>query len=144
MSSTMRWGGGIVAAVCAAALVPAAIARPVAAPPSGSVYEGSPGQVAIAVSGPRLSLVAFGFRCTGTRGRTSLNDVPVVWRRNRYRFAVRTHGNVTFANGRTDENAAVRLSGRFSRTTRSIRGRFRVRSRHCHTGYVYWTARRVP
>jgi hypothetical protein len=124
-----------------AALAPAAIAQAPAAPRSGSVYEGSPGKVAILVSNGRMGLAAFSFRCTGTRGRTSLNDVALVKTPKGYRFGVRTHGNVSFNDGRSDENAAVRLSGRFSTTARSVRGHFRVTSRHCHTGDVAWTAR---
>jgi hypothetical protein len=129
------------AAVAVVALVPAASAEAVTAPRSGSVYEGSPGKMAIAVSGKRLSIAAFSFRCSGARGRTSLNDIALAKTSTGYRFAVRVHGNVTFSSSRPDENAAIRFSGRFTTTARSVRGRFRVRSSHCHTGYVRWRAR---
>lgn len=133
----------LVAVVGAALLAPTALAQTVQAPRSGSTYKGSPGRVAIAISGDSMGLVAFGFRCRSTTGRTSLNDVALKRTSKGYAFAARVSGNVTFADGRPDENAAIRLEGRFSRTARSVRGRFRVSSRRCRTGYVDWTARRV-
>jgi hypothetical protein len=128
-------------ALAVGALAPAAPAQTVSAPRSGSVYQGSPGKVQLAVSGRSLGLAAFSFTCSSTRGRTSLNSIALQRTSRGYRFEFRGRGGITFADGRADENGSIRFAGRFSRTARSVRGTSRVTSRHCRAGEVEWTAR---
>jgi hypothetical protein len=123
-------------------LVPAssAAAAPVKAP-SGT-YAGSPGEIMLAVSRTSISIAAFAFPCRSTRGRTALNDVPVKRTRKGFRFSIRAHGSASFEDGSPDNNVAIELRGRFSRTAKSVRGVFRVTGAGCRTGDIAFTALR--
>ena len=131
-------------AVLALALTPAAVAAAhqpkVKAPKSGSEYDGNH-KLVIYISGKSIELVAFNFRCGDTTGRTSLNDIPLKKTKKGYRFAIKAHGSITFADGRPDENGAINISGRFGRRAKRVAGHFRVKSPSCgNTGVVAWKA----
>ncbi|HEY0633512.1 MAG TPA: hypothetical protein VGC98_15755 [Thermoleophilaceae bacterium] len=130
----------------AATLVPLVAAAPsvavskVKAPKSGT-YTGYPGGMTLFVSGKSISFIGFSFKCGGSSGRTSLNDIKLKKAKNGYKFAIKAHGNVTYADDHPDENAAVNVSGRFSKTGKSSVGVFRVKSPRCgSTGDVKWKA----
>ena len=123
-----------------ALLVPAEAASP--RRPSGT-YTGDGGRFTLMVSGRSITLAAFSFRCGSTTGRTSVNQIGIRKARGRWRFSIRTHGGVTYGDRHVDENARVRLAGRFSPTARSAAGTFTVRTPRCgSTGRVEWSARR--
>lgn len=110
--------------------------------PSGTYTSGG-GKVVLSVSSRSIELAAFDFPCRGTTGRTSLNDVTIVRRRGRYRFSTRRGSSVTYRDDHPDENARVRLSGRFSTTARTAVGTLVVRAPHCGTRReIPWSAQR--
>jgi hypothetical protein len=112
----------------------------VKAPKSGSEYDGTH-KLVLYISGKSIEIVAFNFRCGHTTGRTSLNDIPLKKTKKGYRFAIKAHGSITFADGRPDENGAVNISGRFGRRAKRVAGHFRVKSPSCgNTGVVAWKA----
>ena len=129
------------AVTLAPAAAPVAASKPkVKAPKSGSEYDGNH-KLVLYISGKSIELVAFNFRCGETTGRTSLNDIPLKKTKKGYRFAIKAHGSITFADGRPDENGAVSISGRFGRRAKSVAGHFRVKSPSCgNTGVVAWKA----
>ncbi|HEX8207996.1 MAG TPA: hypothetical protein VF587_18170 [Solirubrobacteraceae bacterium] len=119
--------------------VPAAAA---AAPtrPDGT-YTGGRGRIALTVSGRSIDLLAIDFRCGETRGATSVNTIPIKRVRGRWRFSIRTFGLATYDDEHPDENARVTVSGTFSRSGKSVVGRYRIRSPYCGgTGEVQWRA----
>ena len=131
-------------AVLALALTPAAVAAAhqpkVKAPKSGSEYDGNH-KLVIYISGKSIELVAFNFRCGDTTGRTSLNDIKLSKTTKGYKFGIKAHGIISFANGTPDENGAVNISGRFGRRAKTVAGHFRVKSPSCgDTGVVDWKA----
>lgn len=112
----------------------------VKAPRSGT-YTGYPGGMTLYISGNSVSLAAFSFKCGQAHGRTSLNDMRIKKTRKGYAFSLKAHGNVTYSDDHPDENAAVTMSGRFSKTGKSVVGLFRVKSPRCgSTGDVKWRA----
>jgi len=130
----------VVATTTAGLLAPAEAAAP--RRPSGT-YTGDGGRFTLKVTGRWIQIAAFDFRCRGTTGRTSLNQIRIRRARGRWRFSIRMHGSVTYRDDHPDENARVRFSGRFSPTARSAAGTFAVSAPHCGaTGTVEWTARR--
>jgi hypothetical protein len=130
-----------VAAAAAAATGASGAARHVKAP--NGTYSGGPGKLTLIASGKSIDLAAFSFKCRATSGRTSLNGIPLRKTKKGYKFSIKTHGGATYADEHPDENAAVNMSGRFSRSGNSAVGYLRVRSPHCgDTGPVKWRARR--
>jgi hypothetical protein len=133
------------ATALAIALAPAAGAAQqakVKVPRSGT-YSGRPGQLTIYTSGKSIDNVSFHFKCHGTTGITSLNSIPLKKSKRGYRFAIKAHGSVEYADESSPENGAVEISGRFSRTGGSAKGFFKVRTTHCgSTGRVAWRAAR--
>ena len=112
----------------------------VKAPKSGSQYDGNH-KLVLYISGKSVELVAFNFPCRDTTGRTSLNDIALKKTKKGYKFAIKAHGSISFADGRPDENGAVNISGRFSRKAKTVAGHFRVGSPSCgDTGAVKWHA----
>jgi hypothetical protein len=106
-------------------------------------YTGRRGTLTLLVSRRSIDLAAFDYPCDGATGRTSLNDIPIARRRGRYRFSIRAHGITTYSDGHADENAVIRLSGRFTPKAGRAIGTFRVKTPHCGpTGRVRFTARR--
>jgi hypothetical protein len=127
------------------ALVPVALAaeRAKVKPPRSGKYEGRPGKLTIYTSGKSIDLISFQFKCRTTRGTTSLNGIPLKRSKRGYRFAIKAHGSVDYADQSAPENGAVDISGRFSRTGRSARGSLRVRTARCGgTGRINWRAAR--
>jgi hypothetical protein len=114
----------------------------VKAPKSGSQYSGNHGLV-LYISGKMIQLAAFDFKCGTTTGRTSLNDIKLKKTDKGYKFGIDAHGSISFRDERPDENGAVHLNGRFSRNAKTAAGKFRVKSAHCSTGDVKWTASRA-
>jgi hypothetical protein len=137
-----------VAAAATAALVPVAAegAKPKVKLPKGGSYSGSTVKgraITLYVSGKSVQLAAFSFACRGADGRTSLNDIKLVKTRKGYKFAVKAHGNVSFSDGRPDENAKVNITGRFATGGAKATGAFRVKSLHCpDTGSIHWRVKR--
>jgi hypothetical protein len=127
--------------VAAAATGASGAARHVKAP--NGTYSGGPGKLTLIASGKSIDLAAFSFKCRGTRGRTSLNGIALRKTKKGYKFSIKAHGGVTYADEHPDENGAVNMSGRFSRSGKSAVGYLRVRSPHCgDTGSVKWRASR--
>jgi hypothetical protein len=107
------------------------------------LYTGQGGRLQLSVAGGRIEIAAFGFGCGAVTGRTGLNDVPIVRRRGRYRFSIRAHGGVTYSDEESPDNAAIRLSGRFTPTARRALGTLTIRTPRCgRIGPVEWSARR--
>jgi hypothetical protein len=135
-------------AATSVALVPGALAaeRPVVkVPSSGAKYTGVSDdrqKVSLFPSGKAVQIVAFDFVCVGkVVGSTSLEAIKLTRTDNGYRFSIRAHGIVSYKDGKPDENAAISLSGRFSRSAKSVTGRLRVRSPRCRsTSFHDWHA----
>jgi hypothetical protein len=141
------WDGVLTLRAAAAPKVPAAPhAEPGVRPPQAGIYSGRTAErrkLTLLVSGRSIDIVAFAFGCGKASARTSLNDLRLTKAPNGYRFAIRAHGIVSFSDDRVDENAAIDLDGRFSRTGRSVTGRLRVKAPGCtDTGRLGWRARR--
>ena len=90
--------------------------------PAGT-YSGHAGTFNVQVAGKSLVLVAFGFKCRGTTGRTSLNDIPIKRVRGRWRFSIRIFGSVTYGDDVPDENGRFRLTGAFTKNGRRLTAR---------------------
>jgi len=135
--------GALALGLCAAQS-PAAGAVQVTKPKSGT-YSGRTDEgrkLTLVISGGDVSYVAFRFDCGQGAGATSLQSIRLVRSPAGYRFRLDAHASVTYSYNRPDENAAVLVEGRFSRTARSATGRLRVRTPRCDSGYVAWRAKR--
>lgn len=124
------------AILCAAAPAAAGLTRP-----SGT-YTGDRGRIVMSVADRSIEIVAIDFRCRGTRGKTSVSAIPIRKVRGRWRFSIRTFGIATYADDYPDENARVKLSGRFSPTGKLVVGRYRIRAPHCGRTRAEWRAYR--
>ena len=98
--------------------------------PAGT-YTGHAETFSMVVAGRSIQIVGFDFRCRGTTGRTSLSAIPIRRARGRWRFSIRTFGSVTYRDDHPDENARVRVSGRFTPTAGRGTARVDITSRHC-------------
>ncbi len=118
----------------------------VTAPKSGAEYTGATAQsrrLALGISGRSIEYVAFRFDCQSGYANTALQDIRLAKTSKGYTFKINAHSLVTYGRERRiDENAPVFVEGRFSRTARTVSGRFRVRAPGCDTGYVKWRAHR--
>jgi hypothetical protein len=127
-------------ATTAAAAASAAKVKP---PKSGSKFTGRPGEITAYISGRSIQLVAFSFKCRSTSGATSLTSIPLRKTKRGYRFGIHANGIVTYADDHADENGAISISGRFSRTGKSVAGKLRVKTPRCgSTGQLNWRAAR--
>ena len=132
--------------ICAALLVALPAAAPAAtvkAPKSGT-YEGPPPVDAILqVAGKSVEIAAFSFECTDSVfGRTSINDFRLKRTSRGYRFHADVKAIASYTDD-TNENVSVRVSGRFAKNGKSVRGHLRVKSKRCgDTGTVKWRASR--
>lgn len=136
----------LAAATAVAPIVRAAPHPKVKAPKSGQ-YKGTTAQhqkLTLYTSGKSIDLAAIQFACLkGVVGSTGLNSIPLKKGKKVYRFSIKAHGSVSFSDEHPSENAAVSISGAFSRTARSASGTLRVKSPRCHdTGSVKWKVRR--
>jgi hypothetical protein len=127
------------------ALVTTGTASAAVKPPrSGSQYQAAAHHVFLQISGRSIEIIALSFRCNGTKGRFSLNDIQLRRSSKGYRFYSASHGLVTYGNGKPDENGEVHIRGLFRRDATVVRGRFRVETPRCgDTGRLYWRATRV-
>jgi hypothetical protein len=127
-------------------VAPATARAPKFKTPKSGLYDGTAGpqrNVTVYVVAKSVSLVAFDFTCGQTSGRTALNDIRVFKTRRGYQFSLDAHGNVTYADEQPDENAAVYVFGRFTRSGRALSGRLRVKTPRCgNSGSVRWSARK--
>jgi hypothetical protein len=111
-------------------------------PKSGS-WAGRPGKLVMSTSGKSIDIVAFTFACGTASGRISLNGIALKKTARGYKFAIKGHGNVTYSDDEPDENGSVEISGRFSRTGKSVGGTWRVKTGRCgQTKTVKWRAHR--
>ena len=84
----------------------------------------------------------FEARCGIGTGRTSIGRVKLRRTKRGFRFTARRSRRITYNDGHAPETARVVVSGRFTRGGRKVRGRVRIRSRHCgRTGNARWLAR---
>jgi hypothetical protein len=114
----------------------------VKAPRSGK-YTGAHGRTVLYISGRSIDLIGFDFPCGQASGSTSLNSIKLKKTRKGYAFSIRAHGSVTYSDAHPDENAAVDVSGRFTRDGKRVAGQFRVKAPRCRdTGAVKWSAKR--
>jgi hypothetical protein len=131
----------IAAAISIPAAAPAATSAP-KAPKSGWKYQGQPGDVILQISGRSVEIASFSFPCGEAFGRTSVNDFRLKRTSKGYRFNADANGIVSYTD-ETDGNAAVHISGRFSRDAKTVRGHLRAKSSRCDTGDLKWSGRRV-
>jgi hypothetical protein len=139
-----RWRGVLTLTSRQSAKASAAAAMKVRAPKSGQ-YSGSPRgkDLTLYVSGKSIEVAAFSFKCADTVGRTSLDGIKLRKTRKGYKFALAAHGNISFEDGKPDENGRVDIAGRFAADGKVAKGTFRVRSPRCHdTGSIKWRASR--
>jgi hypothetical protein len=137
------WGGVLTLTRRQASGARVVAAAKVKAPMSGRTYSGRPGGIQLSISGKSIQIVAFRFRCHDTTAATSLTGIPLKKTSRGYRFAIKAHGIVSYADGKPDENGAVDINGRFSRTARSAGGALRVKTPRCgDTRRVDWRAHR--
>jgi len=109
--------------------------------PAGT-YTGHAGTFSMQVAGRSIEIVGFNFKCRGTTGRTSLNDVPIKRVRGRWRFSIRTFGNVTYGDDVPDENARVRFTGAFTKNGRRLTARVDAATPRCGSVTALYSAAR--
>jgi hypothetical protein len=135
------WSGALVLTRRQASASAAAAAAKVKAPKSG-MYHG-PGGLQMSISGKSVEIVAFEFACKNTKGATSLSSIALKKSPRGYRFGIKAHGIVSYRDNQPDENGAIDISGRFSRTGTSAAGTLRVKTPRCGgTGAIKWRAKR--
>jgi hypothetical protein len=114
-------------------------------PKSGATYSGKTehgGKIAVVPSGKSIEIVAIQFRCDGSVGHTSLQDIPMKKTKRGYKFGITAYGNVTYDDDYPDENAKTTIWGRFGKKARSAHGHVQVRAPRCNTGRLDWRAHR--
>ena len=109
--------------------------------PTGT-YSGHAGTFNVLVAGKSLVLVAFDFKCRGTTGRTSLNDIPIKRVRGRWRFSIRMFGSVTYRDDVPDENARFRLRGAFTKNGRRLTAKVDIVTPRCGSVTALYSAAR--
>jgi hypothetical protein len=109
---------------------------------SGHTDEGR--DLTIQIVGKSVELVAFQFECDQVAGNTSLQDVHLERTDRGWRFGIDAHAAVTYSDYiyYPDENAAVSVFGKFTRSGKRVRGRLHVEAPRCRTGRVEWRAHR--
>jgi hypothetical protein len=135
---------GVVCGLASAPLAADAAKSTVKAPKSGT-YDGGSEQrkpITLYINGKSIDLVAFSFKCNGTGGRTSLNSIKLVKSSKGYKFSLKAHASITFADEQPDENGKIDIAGIFTRSGKKVVGTFHVKSSRCHTGTVDWRAKR--
>jgi hypothetical protein len=136
------------ALVCAAALPVAGGAatgshRKVKAPPDAK-YTGTTEQhrrITLQISGKSIQILSFKFNCSGVRGTTSLDDIPLKKGKKGYKFSITAYALVEYSDDQKAENAPVTISGLFGRRAKTVKGRLRVKTTRCgDTPRVKWSA----
>jgi hypothetical protein len=118
---------------------------PVKQPKSGAEYSGHHPGVGLRIGGKSIEIIAFRFPCHKVKGNTSLQDIPIKKTKKGWRFDIKAHGIVTYSdtsNEHPDENAAIAVSGRFSRNAKSVSGHVRIQAPRCDSGKILWSATR--
>ena len=115
--------------------------------PKSAKYAGVTGQgheVTLYVLGRSVQYVSFRFTCDASAsGGIGVQDIKLRRTPKGYRFGVWAHGSVSYSDDQSEENGVVSVSGRFSRTGRSVKGRARVKTTRCgDSGPITWRARR--
>jgi hypothetical protein len=125
--------------------VAGAAKQPTVKVPKSGQYNGAARgkSIMLVTSGKSIQIVAFDFACAGTQGRTSLTDIKLKKTAKGYKFTIKAHGTISFRDDQPDENGAVDISGRFTRSGKSASGVLRVKSHRCgDIGNVNWKVRR--
>src|SRR5688572_29555563 len=107
--------------------------------PAGT-YTGHAGTFSMQVAGRSIVIVGFDFKCRGTTGRTTLSEIPIKRVRGRWRFSIRTFGNVTYRDDVPDENARVRLTGAFTKNGRRLTARVVIATPRCGSVTAMYSA----
>ncbi|MDQ3936298.1 MAG: hypothetical protein M3340_16895 [Actinomycetota bacterium] len=140
-------GAAVLALAPATGLAPAAdIESAAQAPRSGARYGGMTEEdkrISLRTSRTAIEIVAFRFDCVeAASGATSLQAIRLRRRDDGYSFKISARGIVSFSDEAPDENAAIAIRGRFSRSAKTVSGVLRVDAPRCDTGYVSWRATR--
>lgn len=107
------------------------------------MFTGRPGKIEIYAGNRSLDLFAFSVKCGDGSARAGLNAIQLKKTRRGYRFAIKANASFTYSDGHPDQNGSVSLSGRFSRTGKSVKGVLRAKTPHCgDSGRVEWRAAR--
>jgi hypothetical protein len=119
---------------------------PVKRPKDGSQFDGQHPKTSLIISGKSIQIYALRFPCRKVKGNTSLQDISLRKTPKGYRFDIAAHSIVTYSDNdkHPDENAAITLSGLFSRNAKKVTGHVRVKAPRCDTGKIAWGAARVP
>jgi hypothetical protein len=120
---------------------------PVVTPKAGWKYSGKTEQrrrVTLQTGSRSIEIVGFSFACgQHVAGYTSLSSIRLRSSDSGYRFKISAHGIVSYSDERPDQNASIALSGRFSRTAKTVQGLVRVKTPRCRdTGDLTWRATR--
>jgi hypothetical protein len=100
-------------------------------------------KLGLSLSGETIELAVIAFNCGDATGHTVLNDVAMRRTRRGFAFDISAHGSVTYSDDYPDENAAIDLSGRFTRSGSKASGRLRVKPPRCDgNSWVGWAAER--
>ena len=122
------------------------VAAVAASAPRPGTYRGGAGKrgtLSLYVSGRTIDLAAIKFGCGRTTATTALNAVAIKRVRGVYRFGIRAHGNVSYADDHIDQNGSISISGQFSSSGASARGTLRVRTPRCRKNKsVRWAVHR--
>jgi hypothetical protein len=138
-------------ALTAVAILPASTgaARTKVKPPkNGATYSGMTAQkqrLSLRIQGRNIEIFTVKFICKDTTGRTSLQAIPLKKTKRGYAFDIMSYGIVTYGDTeRTDENAQIRVAGRFGAATANrVTGQISIKTPGCgSTGTMEWHARR--
>ena len=136
-----------IALATAIAAISSANLKPVQLPRSGE-YRGHTdegGRVSVFIQGKSVEIVPFEFDCDGAVGTANLQDFDLEKTDRGWRFEIRAHSSVGYSDDvyYPPENAAVAISGRFTRSGKRISGRLSVDAPRCETGRIEWRAHRA-
>ena len=139
--------GAVAAALIACVGMAAAAPKPVQLPRSGE-YRGHAdegGDVSVFIQGKSVEIVPFQFDCDGAVGSTNLQDFDLEKTDRGWRFRIRAHSSVGYSDDPyyPPENAAIAISGRFTRSGKRVSGTLRVDAPRCDTGRIEWRAHRA-
>lgn len=146
----MTWLASAVAALAMPAVTSASLATVSKAPhvsaPRSGKFTGQAGRgrtLTLWIAGKSVQLVSFQFGCPGILGTTNLDEIALTKTGVGYRFAIKSYGSVTYADGRRPENVAISIAGQFDRPGTSARGTLSVTSHRCgKLRGIRWSARR--
>ena len=114
-------------------------------PKDGATYSGHTrggSKVQLETSGDSVQIVAFAFKCDGTVGHSSLQDIPLKRTKRGWKFGETAYGLVTWEDDQPDENAKTTIWARFARGAKSAKGHYRVQAPRCQTGTLHFFVHR--